>query len=160
MIQPTWYYSSLNKIPYQKLKQKGIDYLLFDLDNTILSPYSNKIEEQTLLLLKQLKKEFVVIIVSNSTKKRVSKIAQKLEVDYYSFSKKPSRKIFQKIKQQYQCENKKVIMIGDQIYTDILGAKRAGIDTILVDPISKSDFLLTKMIRFFERRNKIERDVL
>lgn len=159
-MKPTWYYESIDKIPYQKLKQKGIHYLLFDLDNTILSPHSKTIEKTQLSLLEQLKKEFTIIIVSNSTKKRVSKIAEILDIPYYPFSFKPRKKVFQKIKKEYQCTNKEMIMIGDQIYTDILGATRVHIHSILVDPISKKENFITKNIRFLEKRNNIERDVL
>ena len=150
--KPTVYSSNIYAIPYQKLKDKNIKYLLFDLDNTIIPSNKEKLDDDTILFFKKLQEQFEVIIVSNSLKKRVKSIAEQLQIPYYSFALKPMKKTFRILKQQYHCEYAEMAMIGDQWYTDILGGNRLHLCTILVDPVSEYDFFMTKVNRYFEKK--------
>lgn len=150
LFLPTKYVSDIYHIPYKKLKKEGIKYLLFDLDNTlryiIESTPSKKVKE----LLGKLKKDFTILIVSNNYKREVERYASELEIDFISFALKPTRRAIRKIKRKYDCKSFEMALIGDQLVTDILGGNREGVQTILVDPISKEDLKITSVNRKIE----------
>ena len=144
---PKIYQESIYKIDYQKLKQKQIKCLLFDLDNTCVE-WHEKIPNQSLKkLMKELTNQgFQIIIFSNSPKKRLLPF-QNLNVECHPSSRKPFRHNFEKILNQYHLEKEEVCIIGDQLFTDILGGNKVGILTCLVEPLSNEDFILTKIFR-------------
>lgn len=150
---PKIYAPSIDKVPYDLLKRKGITHLLFDLDNTLVPPHSKKVSTKVKELFKGLKeKGFTVIIFSNSPHKRLRPFGTDLEVDFNAFSMKPFQRSFRKILKKYNIEKNAVAIIGDQILTDILGGNRCGITTILITPLSTNDMILTKWNRFRENR--------
>ncbi len=149
---PNMYKQDIFKINYKKLKQKGIKYLIFDLDNTIALIDERKTPKKTKTLFDQLKKDFTVLIISNNTKKRVQEYSDQLEVDFISMAMKPFPKGFIQIKRKYKCEKKEMCMIGDQLMTDILSGNAYHIFTILVDPLGKKDLKITAINRWMERK--------
>ena len=92
---------------------------------------------------------FKIIIFSNATPKRLAPFS-KLNVVLHPSSKKPLKRNFQKILKQYHYKKTEVCIIGDQLFTDILGGNKAGIITCLVDPLSTKDFIFTKIFRTLE----------
>lgn len=150
---PDVYQKSIYTIDYQKLKSCGIKCLLFDLDNTLI-PVSAKLPTKKLKeFLKSLKDEgFEVIIFSNNFRIRVRDFATAAAVKYYSNCRKPSVKKFLLAMKENNFDVTEVAMIGDQILTDIRGGNRVGITTILVNPISMKDGILTKLNRLREKR--------
>lgn len=147
---PKEYYESIFKINYKKLKERNIKCLLFDLDNTCV-PYKEKNPTKELeeLFKKLTQLGFKVIIFTNAPKKRIIPF-KKLNVDYNYSSKKPFKTNFNKILTKYNYKKEEVCIIGDQLFTDILGGNRIGINTILVDPLSKDDLIFTKILRGLE----------
>lgn len=149
---PDIYAQSIYTINYNKLLERGIKCLLFDLDNTCI-PYTKK--EPT----KELKNEFDkikelgfrVIIFSNSPQKRLEPFKQYLNVDCCYKAGKPRKKKFLKVLKTYNYTLSEVAIIGDQLVTDIYGGNKVGITTILVNPISNIDMPFTKIHRFIER---------
>ena len=79
---PDIYKKNIFDINYNKLKKKDIKCLIFDLDNTLALIDSNRAEDNVKKLITDLKKSFIVVIVSNSPKRRVSSFGKALEVDY------------------------------------------------------------------------------
>lgn len=149
---PDIYCQSIYSVNYEKLEQCGIKCLLFDLDNTIV-PYSIKEPpEKAIQFFQQLKQKFRVILFSNSPKHRLKPFKDGIEVDCLASAKKPNKKNFLKILEEYKLEENEVAIIGDQILTDIIGGNKIGITTILVNPISTKDPFWTKPNRFFEKR--------
>ena len=149
---PDVYKKSIYDINYSNLKEKGIKCLLFDLDNTLV-PYNVKeINEKLKQLFLELKKEFTVIIFSNSSKVRVKLFASALEVDSIASARKPHVKNFIKILNDYKLQEDEVAIIGDQLNTDILGGNKIGITTILINPVSQKDPFWVKPGRIYERR--------
>ena len=148
---PDMYCKSIYDIDYKILKKKKIKCLLFDLDNTCV-PYPVKTPTKELKeLFKKLEKmDFKVIIFSNTTPNRLKEI-EKLGVEVSGLSKKPSTKNFIKIMKKYFYQKKEVCIIGDQLFTDIYGGNKAGIYTLLVEPLGSKDFIATKMSRLLER---------
>lgn len=149
---PDVYQESIFKVNYELLKNKGIKCLLFDLDNTI-APYNQKeCPNEVKELFNKLKEEFNLFIFSNSPKKRVSKFASQLEINYVYSANKPSSTKFIKFLDDNKYSENEVAIIGDQIVTDIKGGNNVGIISILVNPISNYDPIWTKIGRLREKR--------
>jgi len=150
---PDMYQKSIYHINYEKLKDDGIKCLLFDLDNTCV-PFKDKEPNKKLVdLFERLKDmEFKVIIFSNATKKRITPFKNGLSVDCSAKSKKPNTNKLMKVIKMFGYDLSEVVIIGDQLFTDILCGNRAGIKTVLVNPMSKDDLIFTKFFRYFERK--------
>ena len=148
---PKKYQESIYTIDYDKLKKNNVKCLLFDLDNTCVG-YKEKFPTKELeeLFNNLTKKGFKVIIFTNAPQKRVVPFI-KLHVICHSSSKKPFKKNFQKIMKKYRLAKEEICIIGDQLFTDILGGNRVGIVTCLVNPLTKDDFILTKIFRMTEQ---------
>jgi HAD superfamily phosphatase (TIGR01668 family) len=148
---PDVYQKSIYTINYNKLKNNGIKCLLFDLDNTLV-PYSEKKpNDKVIELFNDLKKQgFKVVLFSNSPKKRLRPFKEILEVDCCARACKPSPKKFISVIEELGFNISEVAIIGDQLLTDILGGNNVGITTILTDPLTKKDLIVTKFNRFLE----------
>jgi len=144
---PDMYQKSIYHIDYDKLQENGVKCLLFDLDNTCV-PFKDKEPNKKLIDLFDTLKDmdFKVIIFSNATKKRISPFKKVLNVDCLARAGKPNKKSFLKILKLFDYDLNEVAIIGDQLYKDILGGNKVGIKTILVNPMSKDDMILTKLI--------------
>ena len=150
---PDIYQKSIYTVDYSKLYSNGIRCLLFDLDNTVVaSKESNPPEKAKDLFISLKQKGFKVIILSNSPKSRVRKIADFFEVPCYHFAIKPLSFKFKKVLSDNHFLPRETAIIGDQIMTDVLGGNKMDITTILVNPVSESDVVFTKFNRFFEKR--------
>ena len=104
--------------------------------------------------------DFKIIIFSNALKKRIKPFKTILNVDCLARAGKPRKKNFLKVLKLFDYDLSDVVIIGDQLYKDILGGNRVGIKTILVNPMSKDDMILTKLIfRPLEKKlyNKLNR---
>jgi len=151
---PDIYQKSIYHIDYEKLYDNGIKCLLFDLDNTC-APYKDKEPNKKLIELFETLKDmdFKIIIFSNATKKRIAPFKKALNVDCLARAGKPRKKSFLKILRMFNYKLSDVAIIGDQLYKDILGGNKVGITTILVNPMSLDDMIITKYIfRPLERR--------
>ena len=147
---PKMYQQSIYTIDYDKLKKNNIKCLLFDLDNTCVG-YREKFPTKELeeLFNNLTKKGFKVIIFTNAPQRRVVPFV-KLHIICHSSSKKPFQKNFRKIMKKYRLAKEEICIIGDQLFTDILGGNKVGIMTCLVEPLTKEDFILTKIFRMTE----------
>ena len=149
---PKVYAQSVYTINYQKLKDNNIKCLLFDLDNTLV-PITVKIPTREIkqLFNKLEAMHFKVIILSNATKRRLKNFKEILNVDTSALSFKPHTFKYKKIMQIYKLELEEVAAIGDQLCTDIKGANKLGIISILVNPLSKKERINTKINRLKEK---------
>ena len=149
---PDKYYKNIYEINYLQLKDDGIKCLLFDLDNTLVPPNVKKPNKKLRDLFDNLKEQdFKVIIMSNSNRKRLTPFKDELVVDCSASSFKPSKTKFLKILKEYKFDLSQTAIVGDQLMTDIFGGNRVGVTTILVNPISKNDFTVTKFNRKLEK---------
>lgn len=165
IFKPTMYRKNIFDIDYQKLKEKGIRCLVFDLDNTLGLIEQEKCPRKAKQLIKELQEDFLILIASNNNRKRIQPYMEDLGVGGVSWAMKPSTRGLKKIKKDYQLKKKEMVMIGDQIVTDVLAGKRFRIMTILVDPLGKKDLKITglnrywedKIIRRYEKRGEFKR---
>lgn len=156
---PDIYQKSIYTIDYDKLVNSGIKCLLIDLDNTLVPSNTIIVNDKLRKFINKLQKKFKIIIFSNAFNKRVKKIADELGVDYQAFACKPWAYGFNKIKRKYRYKEGEIAIIGDQLQTDVYGGNKAGIVTILVNPLSTGDAFFTKINRYIEKRkmNKLYR---
>lgn len=165
IFKPTMYRKNIFEIDYQKLKDLGITCLIFDLDNTLGLISQKKCPRQVKKLLRRLQKDFLILINSNNTKKRLTPYLRELGIGGFSFGLKPSVRNLIKIKKKYNLKKKEMVMIGDQIVTDVLAGNRFKIMTILVDPLGEKDLKITglnrkieyKIIKHYQKRGVFER---
>ena len=148
---PKMYQKNVANINYRKLKDMGIKCLVFDLDNTIALIDQDLITVDTKELLIDLKKDFIIVIISNNVEKRVKKYADTLDCDYVYKACKPFSKGFKKIKNKYNLKNNEIAVIGDQLITDIMGANLFKSYPILVDPMAKKDLKISYFNRLLEK---------
>lgn len=151
-LLPHIYVKDIEKIPYKKLKEQKIKCLIFDLDNTLALLDEEVCPKRVQKLIAKLKKDFQVFIITNSSLKRATPYKECLEIEVISMAMKPLTKGLRKIKRKYRFKKDEMIMIGDQLMTDILSGKKFGIKTILVDPIGVKDLKITKLNRIIENR--------
>lgn len=151
-FRPDIYKQSIYNIDFLELRRHGIKCLLFDLDNTLV-PIDVIMPDKKLLDFFLYLEDigFKVIILSNSSKKRVQPFKEKCNVDSAFYSRKPFKRKYLKILEIYPFKDTEIACIGDQLLTDILGANRMGFTSILVNPISSREKVSTKMNRVLER---------
>jgi HAD superfamily phosphatase (TIGR01668 family) len=152
VFKPLMYQKSILNINYSKLKKKGIEMLIFDLDNTVLMVGEDLPEKEVVDLFQKLNKDFKVVIASNNIQRKVKRIADYLQCDYLYSMMKPTKKIKKYLDKRYKLNGDKVAIIGDQVVTDIFVGNRLGLHTILVDPLSDTDYKITFFNRFLEKR--------
>lgn len=151
-FKPTYMMASVEKIPFVLLERDNIKGLIFDVDNTIAT-MGKGITEGCYKWIKEAKElGYKVCILSNSVNlKKVKKIMIDLDVLGLCFAKKPSTKGFEMALKLLNLKKEEVIMIGDQVFTDVWGANRFGIKSILVNPINKKEGPFTLMKRPIEK---------
>lgn len=152
LFTPDFSYKNIYEVDYSMLKKIGIKCLLFDLDNTCIGYKEKEPNDKLIHLFHGLEKDgFRVVIFSNARKKRLEPFV-KLGIVCHHFSKKPFKWSFRKMMKKYSLSCDEVCIIGDQIFTDVLGGNRVGIRTCLVEPLTKEDFIVTKFFRKLENK--------
>lgn len=152
LIFPKLFVPTLFHISLPELKEKGIKAIIFDLDNTIIAWNCDEIEAETVLWIRNLKKYgFDCCIVSNNLTNRVCNIAKILNVAYVSKGYKPLSFGFRRALNHFSLRPSQVAVVGDQIFTDILGGNYLELYTILVKPLSTHEFIGTKFMRIIEK---------
>lgn len=150
-LYPDFYYKSVNEIPFAKLKEMGIKALIFDIDNT-LTMHGERGNIENIKFFDFLKKEgFKCLVMSNNKKERVEEFATYVDVSYIYDAKKPLKKSYLKALDILKVHKKEVIFIGDQLFTDVLGANLFGIKSILVSPISEKEEIQIVFKRSLEK---------
>lgn len=150
-LKPDLIYKGVPYIAYEDLKQRGVEGILLDIDNTLID-YTKHLSKEMIDWVYDAKKEgFKVCILSNSNKmEKIIPIAETLGIKYVSFAKKPAKSGFLKASKLLDTEVTKLAMIGDQVFTDVLGANRVGMTSVYVEPINKKEYWYTKWKRPIE----------
>jgi uncharacterized protein len=152
-LLPDEFVHSVFDITPEYLKSKGIRGVITDLDNTLVEwDRADSTEELTAWIKQLTDADIKVIIASNNNEFRVKTFAEPIGVPFIFRAKKPLGKAYNKAIGQLNLRHSEVAMVGDQLLTDVLGAKRLKIYTFLVRPVAESDGFVTKFNRFVERR--------
>lgn len=150
---PDEHVKSVFDIQPEKLKAKGIKGIITDLDNTLVAwdaPDATPEVIQWFQLMKD--HDIKVTIISNNNQKRVQIFSEPLGTPFVFSARKPLSKAFRAASKEMGLKKEEVVVIGDQLMTDVLGGNYAGFRTILVVPIVQSDGRITKFNRQVERR--------
>ena len=159
LLYPKAYFEKVENISIEFLQKNKIKALILDLDNTLID-YTQKLSDSIIEWAKELKGQGVKLyILSNTNKKqKVEKIANTLQIPYKSFAKKPLKGEFLKLQNKLELEPENIGVVGDQIFTDIIGGNRCKMFTILVEPINEKDYWFTAWKRPIE--NKIKKSFI
>ena len=161
MLYPNEYLNSVKEINLEMLNKNNIQGLILDIDNTLLD-FDRKIPEGVEEWLKNLKNSGIkCCILSNSNKlDKIQYVAKKLDLPYIYFAKKPLKIGFKKAMKILNLKEENIAVVGDQILTDVIGANRMHMFSILVKPIKEKDYLLTRIKRPIEKKiiNKFLKD--
>ncbi len=153
VLKPTYRFNRITDIPLEFFLGNGIKGLLLDVDNTLTThdnPQPLEGAMEWLLLMR--KSGIKMIIVSNNTAQRVEPFAKMLGLDYIAKGNKPLTSGIQRAANMLKLEKDDIAMIGDQLFTDIMGGNRWGCMTILVDLIEAEHTVFFKFKRFLERK--------
>ncbi len=150
---PNEYVNDVEGINYNRLKELGIKGLIYDLDNT-LSPFDiEKPTDNIIKLINKLKGEgFKICLVSNNKGNRVKIYNEELGLPSISKAGKPKTGCIKKAKELLNLKNDEIVIIGDQMFTDIWVGNRAGIMSILVKPIAGRDEFTVRLKRGVESK--------
>ena len=151
-------------IDYEGLYEKGMRGVIFDIDNTLV-PHGAPADERAKALFKRLREiGYRTIVLSNNKEPRVRSFAEDVGSLYIYKAGKPGRKGYLQAMEKLQTRPDTTIFVGDQLFTDVWGAKKVGILTYLVRPIHPREEIQIVLKRYLEKsilhlyhRNKDER---
>ena len=145
---PDRYVASTYVIDFEKLYEEGYRGLIFDIDNTLV-PHGAPADARAIALFDRLKKiGFKCCLISNNQEPRVKMFNEPIQVDY---AHKPSTKNYRKAMEIMGTDETNSVFIGDQLFTDVWGAKRTGISNILVKPIHPKEEIQIVLKRYLEK---------
>lgn len=152
VLYPDIYVDSVLDIPVEQLRSRNVTSYILDLDNTMTEWNSSIVTPAMVVWIKGIKEQGgKTCIVSNNSEKRVVGVAEALEIPYVCRAGKPRRRAFQRALAKLEAVPRETAVVGDQVFTDILGGNLMGMVTILVSPINKREFLGTRVMRQVEK---------
>ena len=159
MFYPRRYEVSTYVIPFDYYHAQGMQGVIFDIDNTLV-PHGAPADDRAEALFSQLKElGFQCCLLSNNQLNRVSSFNKNIQVHFIENAHKPARKNYLKAMKLMGTNLENTIFIGDQLFTDVYGAKRTGMRNILVKPIHPKEEIqivlkrkLEKIVLYFYRK--------
>ena len=147
---PKFIFPKITDISAEFLSDHGISLLLMDYDNTMLPYTVDEPPEELLYWIADMKRSGITLcIVSNSHKQRVPNFSEKYGIFCVTAAKKPFTKGINEALRRFKKEKTEVALVGDQIYTDVLGANLAGVTSMIVKSIDNHNIWL-KLRHVFE----------
>lgn len=152
LLRPTICKQNIFEVTPQLLRELKVQAVLLDVDNTLATYTSHRPIEGAIAWAKSLQDEgFQVIIVSNNYKQRVSAFAEEFGLPFISFAIKPLPIGYLKARRRLHRSCKECAIIGDQIFTDVIGANLCGMKSVLLSPIEPEEGVSFRIRRYFER---------
>lgn len=149
---PSLQLNSIYDLDTHKLKERGIKGIITDLDNTLIDWNRPDATPELVEWFKQLREQgFRILVLSNNNDERVRIFAKPHQIPYIAPARKPGKNAFKTALQRLELAPHEVVVIGDQLFTDILGGNRLGLFTILVTPTANTDAWITRFNRMMER---------
>ena len=155
-LYPNFYYKKVEEITIETLIKNKIKLLILDVDNTLIDYYKN-LSEEVKQWAKEMKGQGIKLYILSNTnnKEKVEKISKTLQISYKHFAMKPLKRGFKYIQKETNIKPENIAVVGDQIFTDVLGGNRCNMKTILVDPINaEKDYWYTAWKRPIENKIK------
>ena len=155
ILYPKAHFNNVREITIDFLQNNKINALILDVDNTLID-YDKNLQQETIEWAENLKNNRIKLyILSNTNKKeKVKEVSKKLKIEYIYFAKKPLKSGFKKVQKILEEEPENIGVVGDQIFTDVVGGNRCKMFTILVEPIAEKDIWITRLKRPIENAIK------
>ena len=152
LFEPDKILDKYQDLDIAELKEMGIKYIFMDIDNT-LAPYYEAVADDNAkeFIAKLLNADLKIILVSNNKEYRVKTFAESIPLPYHYFSLKPLPFTYNKLVKQHKLSKNEVLCMGDQLLTDVLGARLAGLRVYYTKPLVDKDSFSTKINRKIER---------
>lgn len=153
ILYPNFYCKNIKDVDIKRLNENNIKGILLDVDNTLIDLEHNLLEgaEEWCNNLKKHNIKFCILSNSNN-KEKIKKVSAILDIPYISFGMKPLKRGYKKASKLLNLPYENLAIIGDQIFTDIIGGNRCKMYTILVDPISTRELFITAIKRGLENK--------
>ncbi|MBE7059483.1 MAG: YqeG family HAD IIIA-type phosphatase [Ruminococcaceae bacterium] len=152
MFFPKEFKSGVSGIDLETLWKNGKRGILCDIDNTLCRDEQFYIEPQSAEFIRRAKElGFKICLMSNNGNSRVEPVASELSLPYNAKSGKPKAAAYLNSLKKIDVPLENAVMVGDQLFTDILGANLIGLYSILVKPIDKKEILQIRLKRPFEK---------
>lgn len=137
-LYPNIYLNKVEDITIQTLIKNKIKLLILDVDNTLIDYYKN-LSENVINWAKEMKGQGIKLYILSNTnnEEKVKAVAKKLDVKYKHFAMKPLKRGFRYVQKETNIKPENIAVVGDQIFTDVIGGNRSKMFTILVDPINE-----------------------
>lgn len=158
---PDVYLDSAYEINYEELYEQGYRGVIFDIDNTLV-PHGAPADARSIALFARLQRiGLKSVLLSNNKEPRVKMFNDKVHSRYIFKAGKPAVKSYHKAMEMMETDAASTFFVGDQLFTDVWGAKKAGIKTFLVKPIHPREEIqivlkrrLEWIVLFFYKRSK------
>lgn len=148
---PDCYLRSAYEIDYESYYAKGYRGIIFDIDNTLVE-HGAPADERSMALINRLKNiGFGIMLLSNNKEPRVKMFNDAVHVSYIFKAGKPARRGYEEAMQKLGTDVNTTLFVGDQLFTDVWGARNAGIFSILTQPIDKKEEIQIVLKRYLER---------
>lgn len=152
-IYPKYYCEKVTDIKLDFLEKNNIKALILDVDNTLIDIDRKMLDGIVEWHESMVNQGIKTIILSNSNKlDKLEMVSKTLEIEYIYFGLKPFKKGFKQAIKKLELPPENIAAVGDQIFTDVIGANRCKVFSILVEPISKKDIWITKWKRPIENK--------
>lgn len=152
IFYPDFRFNSITDINADFFKQNKINFAVLDIDNTLVSYKTEKADGRARSFLDMLSQNGVkYAFASNNHRKRVELFAKDFDAHFVSRALKPFAVGVKRAMAKMGAEKEKTVLIGDQVFTDVYAGKRAGIKTVMVNPIESKETPFFGFKRYFER---------
>ena len=153
LLCPRMYARSLSEVDLDALSERGIDSIILDLDNTILPWRGHEIPAESAEWVRRALDRGMKLCIASNTRnpRRLRAVAEKLGLPSLQRTAKPRRRGLREAMELMGADPSRTALIGDQIFTDIVGGNRLSLLTVLVRPMHRREFIGTKVSRAFER---------
>lgn len=163
MFYPSVYYASTYDIDFKEYYEKGYRGIIFDVDNTLV-PHGADADERAKKLFRDLKEMgFDTCLTSNNKEERVKRFNKEIHSHYIYKANKPAKSGYMNAMKKMGTNKKNTLFVGDQLFTDVYGANRVGIYSILVGSLHPKEEIQIVLKRYLEKvvlyigRNKINK---
>lgn len=148
---PDEYLDSTYLIDFEEKYRQGYRGIIFDIDNTLV-PHGLPVDERAVALFKRLRDTgYQVTMLSNNKEPRVKMFCDAVDAPYIYKAGKPNPAKYRQAMKDMGTDEKNTLFVGDQIFTDVWGANKAGIHSILVKPIHPKEEIQIVLKRYLEK---------
>lgn len=152
LFRPKYTIDTIYHLDPEQLNQMDVKAIFSDLDNTLLAWNRFETAKEMDQLNQLLKKNGIrLVVISNNNAERIGKVLNPYGISFVAKSKKPLPFAITKERKRLNLTKGQVMMVGDQLITDMQAGNLAGVKTVLVEPLVETDKWNTRINRFFEK---------